>query len=78
MEYEKKLIAVETDLGTLELVPVTHAKWVKKETSCRPGVYRVCCSICDHDIAVVFSDTAFEEAKSGMFYCSHCGAKMDI
>lgn len=77
MYDEKKLIAVETDLGTLELVPVVHAKWVLARYASEWT-----CSNCDgemlyevktygggnyHDIENIFPP-----------YCPHCGAKMDL
>ena len=70
MTESKKLIAVETDLGTLELVPVVRAKWQKRwcESSMIGHEYEECpncgCIILDTE---KFWDCAF---------CPNCGTDM--
>ena len=61
-----------------DFVPqLVHGMWVRKTVKDRPGIDEVCCSRCMNVIGVVFSDTGFEECKSGMNFCNKCGAKMD-
>ena len=65
-------------LPRVNAVEVVHGRWIRKQIGKYPGADEVCCSICGDFVGVVCSDTAFEEAKTGLNYCSNCGAKMDL
>ena len=61
-----------------DVAPVVHAAWVRRRVTDKAIVVdEVCCSRCFNIIGVVFSDTGFEECKTGHNFCSKCGARMD-
>ena len=70
MESEKKLIAIETDLGTVELVPVVHGKWITDGL----GDGEKICSVCRR-YALYTHRYRYDQYLTG--YCPSCGAKMD-
>lgn len=59
------------------VVEPVHAAWVRRRVQGKTVADEVYCSCCFNVIGVVFSDTGFEECKTGQNFCSKCGAKMD-
>ena len=71
-------------VGDIDMLPraavvePVHAAWVRRRVTDKAIVVdEVICSRCFNIIGVVFSDTGFEECKTGQNFCSKCGAKMD-
>ena len=70
MTDQKKLIAVDTNLGTLELVPVTHAKWQKQwcDNNMIGHEYEEC-PICG---CTILDTEKFWDCR----FCPNCGTDM--
>lgn len=70
MTDQKKLIAVETNLGTIELVPVVRAKWQKQwcDNNMIGHEYEEC-PVCG---CMILDTEKFWDCK----FCPNCGADM--
>jgi hypothetical protein len=75
--WSKEGCRVILEAPTVDAVEIVHGQWIRNPIGKYTGVDEVCCSVCGCFIGVVFSDTGFKEAISGMNYCHNCGAKMD-
>ena len=57
-----------------DVTPVVHGKWIEKKDDCI-GVLRCECSMCGESWTRIGGD---DPEDGEMFYCSNCGAKMDL
>lgn len=62
----KDVKRVIRDQPTIEVVPVVHGEWIKKENTW-------VCSVCHKENACAYDETLHRFTD---FYCPKCGAKM--